>query len=211
MALMLTPNQSGVEAVSSGGVFGMSKRYWIRMGVWAVILTCAGSAAGLAGNRQKIAPTVVPNLAPPDLSVANSGYLLSATEIAYDCKKLTGHIQVRIRQLRSTRADAKTTEVGRAMRTVVSPLIGGSTRGIDQDGDNARDLSMIKAYNGRLAAKNCAVFDLDTLLAPGNTEAPRPMAKAKPASAPFQLKAPKPKPSAGSAPVPAVAPSVKAP
>ncbi|MEQ1695630.1 MAG: hypothetical protein ABL901_07295 [Hyphomicrobiaceae bacterium] len=185
----------------------MTKRSWIRVAGGALALSCAWAAPGVADFRTKTSPTVVPNLTPPDLSAANNAYRLSADEIAYDCKKLTGHIQVRIRQLRSTRADTKTSGVGRTMQQMASPLFGGTSRGIDPDGDNARDLSMLKAYNGRLAAKNCPIFDLDGLLTPGNTDAPRPIAKVKPTSAPLQLKTPKPV----TVPVPAVAPAVKVP
>ena len=176
----------------------------------ALAMCCSLSGPSVAYVRSKVAPTVVPSLTPPDLSAANDGYRLSPDEINYDCKKLTGHIQLRIRQLRSTRADATTSEVGRTMQKVTTPIIGGTNRGIDQDGDNARDLSMLKAYNGRLAAKNCPTFDLEKLLAPGNTDAPRPIPKAKPAVAPIQLKAPKPKPVAAPDAAPATVPAAKA-
>jgi hypothetical protein len=188
----------------------MSKRYWLGLCGFALAACSLLSDPSAAYVRSKVSPSVTPSLTPPDLSAANDGYRLSPDEINYDCKKLTGHIQLRIRQLRSTRADAKTSEIGRTMQKVATPLIGGTNRGIDQDGDNARDLSMLKAYNGRLAAKNCATFDLERLLAPGNTDAPRPIPKAKPATAPLQLKAPKAKPVAVPAAVPASVPAAAA-
>ena len=191
----------------------MPKRNWIGLIGCALAISGIWSSASTANVRSKISPTVVPSLTPPDLSAANDGYRLSPEEINYDCKRLTGHVQLRIRQLRSTRTEPKTSEVGRTMQKVATPLIGGTNRGIDQDGDNARDLSMIKAYNGRLAAKNCPTFDLNTLLAPGNTDAPRPIPKAKPASSgPLQLKAPKSKPVPVTTPAaaPAAVPAAKA-
>jgi hypothetical protein len=189
----------------------MAKRKWVALTGGVLVVSCVLPAPGNAEFRSKISPAVVPTLVQPDLSAANDAHRLSAEEIAYDCKKLTGHIQIRIRQLRSTRADAKTSEIGRTMQKVATPIIGGTNRGIDQDGDNARDLSMLKAYNGRLAAKNCPTFDLQSLLAPGNTDAPRPIQKAKTVPAPLQMKAPKPKPVAAPVPaVPATAPAAKA-
>ena len=189
----------------------MPKRTGLGLIGCVIAACCSLSSGGNAYVRSKVTPAVTPNFNPPDLSAANDGYRLSPDEINYDCKKLTGHIQLRIRQLRSTRADAKTSEIGRTMQKVATPLIGGTNRGIDQDGDNARDLSMLKAYNGRLAAKNCATFDLGKLLAPGNTEAPRPTPKAKAATGPLQLKAPKSSPVVPANAAPVAAPATKAP
>ena len=163
-----------------------------------ISLVFAGSAA--AGSKQKVVPSVLPNFDQPDLSAANNGYTLSAEELKYDCRKLTGHMQVRILQLRSTRGDTKTTELSRNMQQAATPWVAGTTRGINPDGDNARDLSMLKALNAQLAAKNCPVYDLDTDLKPGATGTPHPV----------------PKPKAGvvrpaAAPAAAVAPAAKAP
>lgn len=134
-----------------------------------------------ADSRQKVSPTILPNFNQPDLSVANSAYTLTPEDLKLDCKKLTGRIQVRILQLRSTRGDTKTTGLARGMQQAATPFVAGTTRGIDPDGDNARDLSMLKAYNGQLAVKNCPVFDLDAQLKPGATEIPHPIPKPKPA------------------------------
>ncbi len=142
--------------------------------------------AASAAERQKIAPTIIPNFNQPDLSVNNSAYTLKPDELKYDCKKLTGHMQLRIRQYRSTSADKKTSELSRGMQRAATPFVAGTNRGIDPEGDNARDLSMLKAYNKRLAEKNCQPFDLDTDLKPGATHDPRPIAKAKaPRANPF--------------------------
>ena len=150
---------------------------------------CAAETA----KKSKISPTIVPNFNQPDLSAANNAYTMSPAEEAYDCRKLTGHLQLRIRQYRSTRDDKPTSDLARSMQRAATPLLAGTTRGIDQAGDNARDLSMMKAYNARLASKKCETFDLETLLARGNTSDPRPIpkprangsTKAAPASAPI--------------------------
>jgi len=165
----------------------------------AVISALTALWAGLspvqAADKPKISPTIIPNFNLPDLSAANNAYKMSAEELAYDCKKLTGHARLRIRQLRSTRADTTTSGLSRTMQYAATPLIGGTLRGIDPGGDNARDLGMLKVFNARLGEKSCPQFDLERLLAPGNTEEPRPVAKDRKAP-PTLFKAAKPAPAA---------------
>lgn len=166
-----------------------------RLGRVAFMLTmaslCAAASPVLGADSPKISPTIIPSFNMPDLSAANSAYKLSPEELAYDCKKLTGHVRIRIRQLRSTRADTKTSGIARGMQHAATPIVGGTMRGIDPDGDNARDLAMLKVYNGRLAERSCPAFDLERLLAPGNTDEPLPAPKAKKAP-PALFKAAKP-------------------
>ncbi len=148
--------------------------------VMALAVPSAMAGAGEAKDqRPKISPTIIPNFNQPDLSARNNAYTMSADELKLDCKRLTGHMQIRIRQLRSTRNDTKTSALSRGMQQAVTPFVAGTTRGINPDGDNARDLSMLKAYNGQLKAKGCQAYDLDVDLAPGATHTPRPLAKAK--------------------------------
>lgn len=149
----------------------------------AAALVLGTSIEAEAYDPNKISPPIVPNFKQPDLSAANNAYTLSAAELKYDCKRLTGHMQVRIRQLRSTMADTSTSGLSQAMKQAAKPLWGGTDRGVDPAGDNARDLSKLRAYNGQLAAKNCPTFALEALLAPGNTDPPRPTPKAAAATA----------------------------
>lgn len=130
--------------------------------------------------KQKVQPMVLPNFNQPDVSAANSGYTLTPEDLKLDCKKLTGKIQLGIVQLRSERGDKPSSELSRTMQKAATPFIAGSNYGISPEGDQARALSKIKAYNGHLAAKNCPTFDLDADLAPGASETPRPVRKAKP-------------------------------
>ena len=136
-----------------------------------------------AFDRKKVAPSIVPDFNQPDLSASNNTYTLTPEEQNLDCKKLTGRTQIRIRQLRSTMADKKTSELGRGLQQAATPFVAGTKRGIDPDGDNARDRAAIKAYNTQLAAKGCQTFNVEAELAPGATTAPRPIPKAKPAAA----------------------------
>ena len=148
--------------------------------VLALIAFCG---AADAFDRKKVAPAIVPDFNQPDLSANNNTYTLTPEEQKLDCKKLTGRTQLRIRQLRSTMVDKKTSELARGMQQAATPFVGGTTRGIDQNGDNARDLAAIKAYNVQLAAKGCQTFNVEAEPAPGATTAPRPIPKAKPAAA----------------------------
>ena len=140
------------------------------------------SASPLKIDRQKISPAIVPNFNLPDLSAANNAYKLTEEEKTLDCKKLTGRVSIGIMQLRREIAAPKTSALSRTMQTAATPFIAGSTRGINPDGDNARDLSRIRALNGQLATKNCQPFDVDAELQPGATNTPRPIPKAKPAA-----------------------------
>ncbi len=123
---------------------------------------------------------VLPNFNQPDISAANSGYTLTPEDLKLDCKKLTGKIQLGILQLRSERGGAKTTDLSRNLQQAATPFVAGSTHGINPEGDQARQYSQLKAYNGQLAAKNCPVYDLDAQLKPGATDTPRPTPKARP-------------------------------
>jgi hypothetical protein len=154
----------------------------------------------LKQQRGKVSPTIVPNFNQPDLSAKNNAYTLSADELKLDCKKLNGHMQIRIRQLRSTSKDTNTSALSRGMQQATTPFIAGTTRGINPDGDNARDLSMLKAYNSQLQAKGCQPYNLEADLAPGATHTPRPIAKAKAPPAIPVLAAPKPTAAAPVAP-----------
>ena len=174
---------------------------------WACAAVVLGSMVlniGLASaaERSKVSPTIVPNFDQPDLSAKNNGYTMTPEELKLDCKRLTGRMQIRIRQLRVTAGDKKTSELGRGMQQAATPFLAGTTRGIDPDGDRARELAQVRAYNARLTEKNCQPFDLEADLKPGATTDPRPIPK-PPTVKP---KAVGIKPAAG----PAVAPAIPA-
>jgi len=102
-------------------------------------------------------------------------YVLSAEEKEYDCKKLTGRMQVRILEVRDYAARDKSTKASHGLQSVVTGILGGSKRGTDPDGDYARDVAKLQAYNQQLAAKGCKSFDLAKVLQPRPvTETPVP-------------------------------------
>ena len=96
---------------------------------------------------------------------AAPAYVLSDEEKSVDCKRLTGRMKIRIMQLRDEASRVRTTELSRSLQSATSKFIGSSA-GSDPDGDHRRDMGMLEAYNGQLAAKGCKTLDLSTELKP---------------------------------------------
>lgn len=132
-----------------------------------------GACASQTGS---IAPPTA-SISPPAETVSRlppaAGYQLKPEELALDCRALTGRMAVRIVQIRDFQTRTQTTSLSRGLQSAAKPAFGGSGEGTDPDGRYARDRAMLNAYNQRLAAQNCANFDLDAELAPGATGPPR--------------------------------------
>lgn len=105
---------------------------------------------------------------------ASIPYRMTPADLALDCPRLTGRIRVRIRQIRASINDAPTSSLSRGLQAATVPVFGGSSFGIDPRADVASELGQVEAYNKRLTEKNCAAFDLDDVLAPGNRADPKP-------------------------------------
>ena len=93
-------------------------------------------------------------------------YVLTADEQGYDCKKLTGRMQVRILEIRDHATREKSTMASHGLQTVVTGIFGGPTRGTDPDGEYASEVTRLQAYNRQLVAKGCKSFDLEKELQP---------------------------------------------
>ncbi len=113
-----------------------------------------GWAATPSGPAAEPAPQMPAPIAP------GSSYQLSEQELKYDCKKLTGTMQIRILQIRDYETSKKTSTLARTAQAVATPIWGGTTVGIDPDGQYRKDLAMLDAYNQRLATKRCKTFNL---------------------------------------------------
>jgi hypothetical protein len=120
----------------------------------AATLTC-----GCAGSQTEQPPSLLND---PALSSDTSpfAYQLNERELKYDCKKLTGVMQVRILQIRDYDPSKKASLAARGVQSVATPIWGGTTAGLDPDGQYRKDLAMLEAYNNRLASKSCKTFDL---------------------------------------------------
>lgn len=111
---------------------------------------------------------------------ADSGYILTETDRALDCRTLTGRMAVRIVQLRDYESRAQTTAVSRAIQSTATPIFGGGpTISVEPDVRYARDRAQLAAYNTLLAEKKCANFNLDTELSPAAKGPPRTQTPAR--------------------------------
>ena len=137
----------------------------LRIGAFAFLLSTAAFACGCAGAPAESPPLLVND--PPPLAndtAALSGYQLTDEEKKYDCKKLTGKMQVRILQMRGYDTHAKASSFARTAQAVTTPIFGGTKEGMDPDGQYRRDRAMLDAYNRELAAKKCKTFDIEAEL-----------------------------------------------
>lgn len=102
---------------------------------------------------------------------APAGYQLTADEQKYECRKLTGLMQIRILQMRGYQSQKRASVAARSLQSLTTPIFGGTKEGIDPDAQYARDRAMLEAYNKQLASKRCATFDLEAELAEKSIEA----------------------------------------
>ena len=147
-------------------------RFWVR--IWALGLMTAASmlACACASSQGEPPPSLLND---PSLGAGAPAYQLSEKERKYDCKKLTGAMQVRILQIRDYDQRNRPTLAARSVQSVTTPIWGGTKEGMDPDGQHRRDLAMLEAYNGLLAQKNCKTFDLAAELKErGPTDMPTP-------------------------------------
>jgi hypothetical protein len=149
-----------------------------------LVLILSGALTGCAA--------AAPGFSPPDAradklhkgptggGMAPDGrYVLNDQEAKLDCRRLSGTIHVGILQIREEVARHRPSPVATQMQKVVSPVAGGSSYGMDPDGEAARLRARLEAFNARLAEKNCPTYDLAAELKPGNTDLPTPVRPAK--------------------------------
>jgi hypothetical protein len=137
---------------------------------------------GCASSQVDTKPNLVGDIPPPAdnggvVTGALPGYQLSAEELGFDCKKLTGTMQIRILQIRGYDTNRKASAAARGMQTFATPIWGGTKEGVDPDGQYRRDLAMLEAYNRLLADKQCPTFDLAAELATKEDTTPGPRTK----------------------------------
>jgi hypothetical protein len=126
-------------------------------------------ACGCAGGPADTKPNLVSDVPRPagDMvtgSVPAAGYQLSADELKYDCKKLTGTMQIRILQVKGYDSNKQASLAARGMQAFATPIWGGTKEGLDPEAQHRKDLAMLEAYNARLAEKHCKTFNLATEL-----------------------------------------------
>jgi hypothetical protein len=140
---------------------------------------------GCAGKPVDTPPNLVSDMPVPQDGVTTgalqtSGYQLSEEELKFDCKKLTGLMQIRILQVRGYDSNKKASAAARGIQSLATPIFGGTKEGVDPDGQYRKDLAMLQAYNRQLGVKQCKTFDLDAELASTATDVtPSPRDKPK--------------------------------
>lgn len=153
----------------------------------AGVATLSGAALGQGkGLGTKNAPAQVGSVD------ASGTYQLSAEEQTYDCRKLTGRMQIRLLEVRDYDPKKNASSLSRSMQNVTEPVVGlmlGKASGYSANPDKRHrdDIAMLKAYNAQLAAKKCRTFDLDAELGTGpksTLPAAKPPAPATPPAAP---------------------------
>lgn len=106
-------------------------------------------------------------------------YHLSQEELSYNCKKLTGKMQVRILQIRGHGQHTHPSILSRGLSPLGAIFYGASKGGASPQ-RYRQDRAMLEAYNRRLAEKKCKTFDLEKELSAEDTSAaPRPVSKRK--------------------------------
>ncbi|KAB2939988.1 MAG: hypothetical protein K8F92_09770 [Hyphomicrobium sp.] len=153
---------------------------------WRVLICAALASAlvcGCAGAPVETKPNLVNDLPPPSDggvvtgALPTAGYQLSEEELKYDCRKLTGLMQIRILQVRGYDSNKKASIAARGMQSLATPVFGGTKEGLDPDAQYRKDLAVLEAYNRQLANKQCKTFDLAAELAATADVTPTPRDK----------------------------------
>ncbi|MEO1205779.1 MAG: hypothetical protein AAFV45_05550 [Pseudomonadota bacterium] len=92
----------------------------------------------------------------------------------FDCKRMTGSMQIRILQLRTFDAEKQSSSLSRILGGATTSLFGGTTLQ-SPDGRYESDMAQLKADNAKLAAAGCKIYDLDAEMAETDMrKTPRP-------------------------------------
>ena len=146
---------------------------------FAIALLASALLCGCASAPTEVPPSLVTDMPPPPApgdtgSVPQphaGGYQLTAEEQKYDCRKLTGQMQIRILQMRGYDSRKKSSMAARGVQSITTPIFGGTKEGTDPDGQYRKDLAQLEAFNQQLAAKKCKTFDLQAELASTENDA----------------------------------------
>ena len=144
----------------------------------AATLAALLALAGCSTDATTVPPPVTAPLnfttsAGPDAPGGNRpGYVLSEDEKGYDCKKLTGKIQLRILDMRGYESRDKTTIASRGLHTAGKMVFGGTNAGLNTDAQFAKDKAMLDAYNTELVTQDCRSFNIAEALAGSGVPSP---------------------------------------
>lgn len=152
-------------------------RALVRLSCCSVVIALAGCAAAVPGyvpdkGRVRLAKHTDAAKAEPQVTApvnADGSYVPSAKERGFNCRRLTGVLQIKILQYRSHASRAPTSTIATVTQSAVAkPMAGGQVKP-DSVGEHARDRAHLVALNELMIEKKCGRFDLATALDPANT------------------------------------------
>jgi hypothetical protein len=158
-------------------------RALIRLSSASALLALVGCAAAMPGYvpnkgrlqlaKDKAAAKTDPQAANP---LATDGtYTLTAKERSFNCRRLTGVLQIKIQQFRAEVSRQPTSLITTATGAAMAkPMAGGHVKP-DTESEHARDRARLVALNELMIEKKCGQFDLTTVLDPANTAPPEPI------------------------------------
>ena len=152
----------------------------LRLSSALALLALAGCAAAMPGYvpdkgrlqlaKNKAAAKAEPQVANP--VAADGSYAPTAKERGFNCRRLTGVLQVKIQQFRAEASRQPTSRITTATGAAMAkPMAGGRVKP-DSESEHARDRARLVALNELMIEKKCGRFDLATALDPANTAAP---------------------------------------
>lgn len=100
--------------------------------------------------------------------VKDGKYELSQDELAMDCKRMTGSMNITISRLRDAATRKGGSGLAEAAHKTMPLITQGSTASADRQTSMSRERAKLDAYNRQLAARNCKTLDIDAELARAN-------------------------------------------
>jgi hypothetical protein len=128
----------------------------------SLLAACAAAIPGYTPPPFKESKTLQP-MKSGDMDAAGT-YHMSGQEKSTDCRHLRGAMMVTISRLRHRDTEVATSPFAVGANKAATTLLGGSTKGLDRDGEYARDRARLEAYNRHLAAKGCPTVDIEAEL-----------------------------------------------
>jgi hypothetical protein len=140
-----------------------------RLFVLSALLTLAACAAALPGYTPPPLTEKKENKFTKPLasgSVGSDGlYHMSDAELAMDCKRMTGSMQISISRLKDSYGREEPSALSSTAQSTFAPVLGGPKLGSDRQAVYARERAKLDAYNAELASRNCKTIDVDAELA----------------------------------------------
>ncbi len=148
------------------------------------VLLLVGCAAAMPGyvpdkGRHKIAVAAdkaKENASPPaPITTADGSYTPTDKERSFNCRRLTGIIQIKIQQLRDEMGQAPSSRITAVTeKALTKPMLGSQVKQ-NTPAEQSRDRARLVALNQLMIEKKCGHFDLESALDPANTSSPEPI------------------------------------